>query len=156
GMACGGEWSADGAFALLRRSAPFEALDRADFDACLDFLAGDLAAPAGAYEPGPGAPPRWTSPRIWKTRGHFGVRSRRRLRWFWGNVGTITSEESVRVVVDGVEVGTLEGAYADRLQAGDRFVLDGRALEFRRLEGPVVHARATGGEPELPRWSSDR
>ena len=78
------------------------------------------------------------------------------IRWFWSNVGTITSEESVRVLADGVEIGTLEGAYAERLQAGDRFVLDGRALEFRRLEGLIVHARAADGEPSLPRWSSDR
>jgi ATP-dependent helicase Lhr and Lhr-like helicase len=53
-------------------------------------------------------------------------------------------------------IGTLEGAYTERLQAGDRFVLDGRALEFRRLEGLTVHAKSTGGEPNLPRWSSDR
>ena len=36
GMASGEEWSGDDAFALLRRSAPFAALDRTDFDACLD------------------------------------------------------------------------------------------------------------------------
>src|SRR5262249_22166115 len=78
------------------------------------------------------------------------------VRWFWGNVGTINSEESVRVVAGGIDVGTLEGAYAERLQAGDLFVLDGRSLEFRRLEGRIVHARPSGGEPNLPRWSSDR
>jgi ATP-dependent Lhr-like helicase len=74
----------------------------------------------------------------------------------WGNVGTIHSEESCRVMADGTPVGTVEAAYAERLQAGDRFVLDGRALEFRRLEGAIVHARGSGGEPNLPRWSSDR
>ena len=141
GMACGGEWSADDAFDLVRKAAPMAALRRADFDACLDFLAGDLAAPAGAFEPEPGAAPRWTSPRIWKHRGRFGIRNRRVVRWFWNNVGTITSEESVRVLADGVAIGTLEGAYAERLQSGDRFVLDGRCLEFRRLEGLTVHAR---------------
>jgi ATP-dependent Lhr-like helicase len=78
------------------------------------------------------------------------------VRWLWSNIGTIYSEESVRVVVDGVEVGTLEGAYAERLQPGDCFVLDGRALEFRRLDALTVHAIPTGGEPTLPRWSSDR
>ena len=57
GMACGGEWSADEAFALVRRAAPMADLTRADFDACLDFLAGDLAAPAGAFEPEPGSTP---------------------------------------------------------------------------------------------------
>jgi ATP-dependent Lhr-like helicase len=156
GMACVGEWSADEAFHLVRRTAPMETLNRLDFDACLDFLAGNLAAPAGAVEPEPGATPRWTAPRIWKHAGRFGVRNRRVVRWLWSNIGTIYSEESVRVVVDGVDVGTLEGVYAERLQPGDCFVLDGRALEFRRLDALTVHAIPTGGEPTLPRWSSDR
>ena len=156
GMACGGEWSADEAFALVRRSGAMADLPRSDFDACLSFLAGELAAPPGAYEPEPGSTPRWTAPRIWKKAGLFGVRNGLIPRWFRANVGTITSEESVRVQVDGSAIGSLEGAYADRLQPGDRFVLDGRALEFIRLDGLTVHARGTGGEPNLPRWSSDR
>lgn len=156
GLACVGQHDADAAFALVRRAAPFEHLERSDFDACLAFLAGELAAPAGAYEPEPEATPRWTAPRLWKSRGLFGLRNQRVLRWFRSNVGTITSEASVRVLVDGREIGTLEGAYAERLQRGDRFVLDGRALEFLRLADFVVHARATGGEVDLPRWTSDR
>jgi ATP-dependent helicase Lhr and Lhr-like helicase len=156
GMACGGEWTCDEAFALLRRASPFAALERADFDAVLDFLAGELASPAGAYEPDPGAQPRWTSPRIWRHRGRFGARSRRVLRWFWCNVGTITSEEHVRVVVDGLEIGTLEAAYAERLQSGDRFVLDGRALEFRKMHERSAIVRSSSNPSELPRWTSDR
>jgi ATP-dependent helicase Lhr and Lhr-like helicase len=156
GMACGGEWSCDDAYSLLRRSAPFRDLARNDFDACLDFLAGELAAPPGAHQPERGANPRWTSPRIWRLRGRFGVRNRRVLRWFWSNVGTITSEESVRVVAEGREIGTVEASYAERLKSGDRFVLDGRSLEFRRLEESMVHVRAAGADAGLPRWTSDR
>lgn len=156
GMACGGEWSVDDAFALVRRAAPMATLAREDFDACLGFLTGSLASPAGAFEPEPGAAPRWTSSRLWLNRGRFGLRSRRVARWLWTNVGTINSEESVRVLADGDELGTLEGAYAERLQPGDCFVLDGRVLEFRRLEGFALHARRCDGEANLPRWSSDR
>jgi Lhr-like helicase len=156
GMACEGEWATDAAFDLVRRAGSMTNLTRTDFDACLAFLAGDLAAPPGAFEPEPGATPRWTAPRIWRERGRFGIRNARVVRWFRRNVGTITSEESVRVLVDGVALGTLEGAYAERLQPGDRFVLDGRALEFRRREGGLLHAAPAGGDPDLPRWSSDR
>ena len=141
---------------MLCRAAPMAALSRNDFDACLSFLAGELTSPPGAYEPEPGAALRWSTARIWKRNGWFGVRGRRVERWFWTNVGTISSEESVQVVVDGVAIGTLEGAYADRLVAGDRFVLDGRSLEFRRREGSVIEARAGGDEPGLPIWHSDR
>ncbi len=151
-----GECAVEQAFTLLRRAGPMAGLARHDFDACLDFLAGDLAAPPGAFEPEPGAAPRWSSPRIWKRNGWFGVRGRRVTRWFWTNVGTITSEETVQVLVDGVAIGTLEGAYAERLVPGDRFVLDGRSLEFRRRDGLVIQARAGGAEPGLPIWHSDR
>ncbi len=131
-MACAGECAVEDAFALFRRAGPMASLARPDFDSCLDFLAGELAAPPGAYEPEPGAAPRWSSPRIWKRNGRFGVRGPRVVRWFWMNVGTISTEETVRVMLDGVAIGTLDGAYADRLALGDRFVLDGRSLEFRR------------------------
>jgi ATP-dependent Lhr-like helicase len=156
GMACSGEQSVDAAWALFRRTAPMAGLSQADFQACLDYLSGQLPGPPGAGEPEPGAAPRWTSPRLWHREGRFGLRSRRVARWFWMNVGTIHSEESVRVLVGGVAIGMLEASYAERLVAGDRFVLDGRALEVRRLEGSILIARPTGGEPNLPRWTSDR
>ncbi len=156
GLACVGQHEADPTFELVRRAEPFQDLDRSDFDACLAFLAGELPTPAGAYEPDPDAAPKWTASRLWKTNGLFGIRNQRIVRWFRSNVGTITSEATVRVLADEVEIGTLEGAYAERLQAGDRFVLDGRSLRFDRLDGLVVHARSAGGDPDLPRWTSDR
>ena len=54
-MACAGECEVEQAFALLRRAAPMAVLSRNDFDACVNFLAGELASPPGAYEPEPGA-----------------------------------------------------------------------------------------------------
>ena len=131
-------------------------LTRKDFDACLDFLAGELSVAAGFVEPESGAAPRWTAPRLWKHEGKFGLRSRRVARWFWSNVGTINSEETVRVMESGVAIGTLEAAFAERLVPGDRFVLDGRAFEFRRLERSTLFARSSPGEPSLPRWTSSR
>jgi ATP-dependent Lhr-like helicase len=156
GLACADEQSADEAFLLISRAAPMAELSRADFDACLAFLSGRLPGPAGASEPHGIGNPRWTAPRLWWRDVAFGLRSPRVARWFWRNVGTITSEESVRVLANGIEVGTLEAAYAERLQRGDRFVLDGRPLEFRRLEGWALHAADAGGNPGLPRWISDR
>ena len=100
--------------------------------------------------------PRWTSPRIWKAKGLFGIRGWRVVRWFQSNVGTIHSEPTVRVMDGGVAVGTLEASYAERLISGDRFVLDGRVFKFRRLENWIVHVRPDHGEPNLPRWTSDR
>ncbi|MDX2038062.1 MAG: DEAD/DEAH box helicase [Isosphaeraceae bacterium] len=155
-FACLGEWSCDRVYEIITRSAAMAALPRRDFDECLAFLAGELAAPPGAFEPEAGSTPRWTSPRIWKSRGLFGIRNRRVMRWFWGNVGTIASEESTAVQVDGRALGRLESDYADSLQPGDRFVLDGRALICKRHEAGSIIAVGTGGEPALPIWRSDR
>ena len=44
GLAMAGEWSADDAYALIRRSAPFADLSRRDFDDCLAYLFGLDAA----------------------------------------------------------------------------------------------------------------
>ena len=52
-MACAGEQNVDQVFDLFRKAGPMAELARADFDACLASLAGDLAAPAGAFEPEP-------------------------------------------------------------------------------------------------------
>jgi ATP-dependent Lhr-like helicase len=156
GMACHGDQCADEAFKLIRNALPMAELGQADFDACLDFLAGKLGTPAGAVDAEDGMGPRWTSPRLWSRHGQFGLRCQRVARWFRSNVGTIHSEETVRVIESGVSIGTLEAAYAERLVPGDRFVLDGRALEFRRLDRSTLFARSTAGEPALPRWTSTR
>ncbi len=155
-IACLSEQNVDAIFELFRRAGPMAGLTRHDFDACLASLAGDLAAPAGAFEPEPGAAPRWTSPRIWKNKGWFGVRSWKTTRWFRSNVGTIHSEPSLRVHAEGRAVGTLEASYAERLVSGDRFVLDGRVFQFHRLRQSTVEVRPVQGDPNLPRWTSDR
>jgi ATP-dependent Lhr-like helicase len=156
GIACGGEGESEMAYALVRRATPFAGLSRRDFDDCLAYLAGELAAPAGAMEAERPGGIAWTAPRLWKSRGAFGLRSGRVRRWLWMNVGTIASEETARVEVEGRPIGTLEAAYAERLQAGDRFVLDGRALEVAARRDGVIAARAAAGEVDLPRWTSDR
>jgi len=155
-LACSDDQNCDSVFKTVCKSWPYRNLSRPDFDSCLGYLSGELTAPSGAWEPEPGATPRWTAPRIWKAKGEFGIRHRRVARWFRMNVGTITSEESMTVECSGQRIGHLESSYADQLQAGDRFVLDGKALEYRRTEGSTIHSRPAGGEALFPRWTSER
>ena len=103
GMACNGDQCADEAFELIRNALPMAELSRADFDACLDFLAGKLGrAGRSCRSEDSEALPRWTSPRLWSRDGQFGLRNRRVARWFRNNVGTIHSEETVRVIERGI------------------------------------------------------
>ena len=53
------------------------------------------------------------------------------------------------------EVGDVDQSFADRLQPGDRFLLDGRCLEFRRREGTTLIVDETPGRPATPRWGGD-
>ena len=156
GIACGDDSHADTIYQMVRKSWAFRSLERADFDTCLNYLSGDLAAPAGAYQKEQGAAPRWTSPRLWKSGGFFGIRHRRVIRWFRMNCGTIYSEESLVVMSGGRRIGQLEQPYADRLQPGDRFCLDGRTLEFKRIDQNIIVARDTGGDSMMPQWTSER
>jgi ATP-dependent Lhr-like helicase len=50
-------------------------------------------------------------------------------------------------------IGELDEAYADRLQPGDRFMLDGRCLELRQREGRALLVDEVLGRPEVPRWN---
>jgi ATP-dependent Lhr-like helicase len=43
--------------------------------------------------------------------------------------------------------------FADRLQPGDRFLLDGRCLEYRHSEGTDLLVDEVIGRPLTPRWS---
>ena len=156
GMACAGECEVRETLALVRRSSTFASLSDADFQACLAYLSAELAAPAGAYESEQTGDLKRSGARIWKTRGFFAVRNRRVMRWLWSNIGTITTEESVRVRANGEDLGTVEAAYAERLQTGDRFLLDGRVLEVKSRLGNILRASAVAGDPGLPRWTSDR
>jgi ATP-dependent Lhr-like helicase len=156
GQACAGITSIDHFFDLVCRSWPFRDLSRSDFDACLNYLCGDLPAPAGAAESEDGQALRWTSPRLRKSGDQFSLSRGRVARWFRMNVGTIDSEESHAVEADGVRIGHLESVYADRLEPGDRFVLDGRALSVRRITTGIVEAKPASGEAYFPVWTSDR
>ncbi len=155
GQACSGESSADGFFGLVKRTWTFRDLTREDFDACMNYLCGDTTAPAGAAETDSGTL-RWTPPRLVRAGDRFRVRDRRTARLFRMNSGTIDSEETVPVAVEGRAIGHLEMMYADRLKPGDRFVLDGRSLSMKRAEQGKVEAIEADGYADFPVWTSDR
>ena len=155
GMASAGTWTPDEAFAPVRRSYPYRDLSRKDFDACLAYLHG--------LDPD-GRP--WLPPRLRGDAGAFAIRDERTARLLRRNLGTILAEERVAVLASfsrdpegsadpsWLEIGDVDQAFADRLQPGDRFLLDGRCLEFRRREGEMVFVQEVPGRPATPRWAA--
>ncbi len=169
GLASTGIWHPDEAFDLVRRAHPFRSLLRHDFDACLDYLSGAR---------------NWLPARLHWEEGRFQLLDERTLRLLRRNLGTILAEEPCEVVCEargGHEpprgdtpggshppltshklIGHVDEAFAERLAPGDRFLLDGLCLEFRRLEHPPgrqvglrLVAVEVAGRPRTPRWAGD-
>jgi ATP-dependent Lhr-like helicase len=163
GMAAQQPWTAAEAFDLVRRAGPYQDLSRHDFDDCLDYLSGRNREGRD-----------WLPPRLRWHDEVFTILDARTARLLRRNIGTILAAEAraVRLALADCEgrtadcleeaalrnpqstitLGQVDDAFADRLQAGDRFLLDGRCLEFRRLDGRALLVEETTGRPAPPRW----
>jgi ATP-dependent Lhr-like helicase len=174
GMAAQRPWSPEEAFALVRRAHPYRDLTRDDFDDCLHYL-------SGRHRDGRA----WLPARLKWIDGEFTILDQRTARLVQRNLGTILAEEQRPVLVSrrqeaggrrqGTEmigtadafaeiahlspptssVGEVDDAFAERLQPGDRFLLDGRCLEVRRNEGRSVLVEEVVGRPAVPRWNGE-
>lgn len=152
GMAMTESWSPAEALNLVRRAHPYRELSDADFYRCLDYLSGRHADGSA-----------WLPSRLaWTDDGRFTIASEALAKLLRRNLGTIVSDEprAIRLLTEenGEEkktaLGTLDELYADRLQPGDRFLLGGRPLEYRRRDRAALLVREAGGQPAPPRWVS--
>jgi ATP-dependent Lhr-like helicase len=158
GMATQQVQTPDTAFARVRRAYPYRNLPREDFDACLDYLTGRRSDGK-----------TWLPARLSWQDETFRVRNAQTARLLRQNLGTILTEEprSVRLAVPDPgednasefaptpQVGQLDLAFADRLQPGDRFLLDGRCLEYRRADGSGLLVQEVQGSPAVPVWGGE-
>lgn len=150
GMAMTGAWLPDEAFALFRRAAPFRELPREDFQECLDYLSGRRRDGAD-----------WLPARLRWQDGRFTIADERTAKLLRRNLGTILTEDAcaIRLRDPGGEddapaksLGEVDQAYAERLQPGDRFVLDGRCLELKKRDASALLVEEVFGRPQVPRW----
>jgi ATP-dependent Lhr-like helicase len=151
GMAAAGSWQAEETFALVRRAYPYRNLDRRDFDDCLTYLQG--LGKDGEV---------WLPARLRCEAGRYLVCDQPTAQLLRRNLGTILAEETAVVVLCRLQLnerrialGQVDRAYAERLQPGDRFLLDGRCLECKRLERTTVIVEEVLGRPVAPRWGGD-
>jgi len=155
GMAVQSCWSPEDAFTLVRQAYPYRDLTRSDFDACLDYL-------SGRHSDGR----TWLPARLRWENGEFTVADQRTIRLLRRNSGTIVADENRSVRLQDEErdpfaplaprfsplIGEVDELFADRLQPGDRFVLDGRCLEYQRKDGSALLVSEVAGRPQAPRW----
>jgi ATP-dependent Lhr-like helicase len=161
GMACAGACCADEVYELVRCSYPFRDLARTDFDDCLSYLFGRDRDGGD-----------WLRSRLIGDSQAFTVCDEGTAKLLRRNLGTILAEETATVVIADCElrfadtaqsairnpqfaIGTVDLAFAERLQPGDRFLLDGRCLEVRQVAGNEVYVDDANGRPAVPRWGGD-
>jgi ATP-dependent Lhr-like helicase len=148
GLAVFASSTPDEAFALVRRSYPFRALTRAQFDRVLRYLEGGGVSLERNYRSVFG------KVRI-DERGCLALPLPRVARDYYQNIGTITSDSMISVQLGRRRIGQVEEMFMKGLRAGDVFVLNGRCvrlIETRLLTAKV--AAADNALPTVPRWNA--
>ncbi len=138
-------WSADEAYALVKRSFSFHDLPKKDFLAVLDYLSSrnpDIKVFA----------------KVWfdEAEGRFGKKKGTRMIYYT-NVGTIPEEGTYHVYSErGTPLGELSERFVEYLSPGDVFVLGGRTYQFARARGTTVYVKdASGRRPTVPSWTGE-
>lgn len=147
--ACAGPFTADALYAEVTQAGPYADLTRADFDACLDFVAtGGYAL--RAYD-------RWQ--RLKQTGDQWHLRDPRAAARIRMNLGTITDTETLKVrwSQGGAPLGEVEEAFAATLTPGDSFLIGGQVVRFDALRELTVEvSRAPARAPKVAVFSGTK
>ncbi len=148
-MGCTAYWTRDEAFALVRSAYPFRDLERADFDAVLDYLAGGGESLRRQYAEVFG--------KIELDDEGFRTRDGKVRREFLQNIGVIPDVGQVRVRTNRQSLGSVEESFIRQLRIGDIFVLAGRPVRLEKVSQMEAWvARADGSLPTVPRWNANK
>ena len=153
GMACGGPFHPDDAYAEITRAAPYAALSRRDFDDTLLFVENGGYALA-AYD-------RYR--KLFRdAEGRVHVRSERVARQHRMNIGTIVEAPLLKVRLvgrrrGGTVLGEIEEYFVNLLRPGDTFMFAGRLLRFLGIRDMMCECAEGGaGEPMVPAYEGGR
>jgi ATP-dependent Lhr-like helicase len=142
------EWEADRLFDLVRRTAPYRDLTRADFDRVLRMEAERLPTE-----------PKGTAPRLYWDTLRNRVRGRRGARLaVVTSGGTIpdTTDYDVVLEPDGITLGQVNEDFAQESMRGDIFTLGNAPWRILRIQrGRMVVESAKGLPPTIPFWHGE-
>jgi len=142
--ACAGSFVAPALYAEVITAGPYAGLSRAEFDACLDFVAtGGYAL--RAYD-------RWQ--RLKETGGRWHLRDPRAAAVIRQNLGTIIDIETLKVRLrnqfGGTPLGEVEEDFAATLTPGDTFLIGGQVVRYEGLREMTVEvSRTPGRDPKV-------
>jgi ATP-dependent Lhr-like helicase len=147
-LAAGGGLVPDEAFEEVRRTHAFRKLSREQFDELLLFLThgGRSLAAYPAYH------------RLKEYEGRYLVFDKKMIHQHLMNVGTITSDPSMRIrYLRGGSLGTVEESFVSKLKKGDVFVFGGKVLEYVMVKDLTLLVRAApAAVAPVPIWWGSR
>lgn len=137
--ACAGPFDAENLYHEVTTAGPYALLTKAEFDACLDFVAtGGYALKA--YD-------RWQ--RLKLTNGKWHLRDPRAAALIRQNLGTIIDIETLKVRLrnqfGGTPLGEVEESFAATLTPGDTFLIGGQIVRYESLREMTVEVSKTPG-----------
>ena len=150
GMSITRKWNVDEAFSLVKKAYSYRDLPRKDFDALLNYLAGNYV----------GLESRRVYGKIWydgKER-MFGRRGKMAQVIYMLNLGTIPDEVAINVFdLSKKWIGNIEEEFLTKLKPGDIFTLGGRLYRFEYAKGMKCFvSEAKTSAPTIPPWFSEQ
>lgn len=116
----------------IRSTYSFKDLKEEEFQSLLDFLTygGRSLSAYSNYH------------RLKEFKGKFLIFDKKMLQQHMMNVGTITSDPSIRIrFMKGGDLGSVEESFVGRLKKGDHFVFAGRTLEYVLVRDLTLYVR---------------
>jgi len=138
----------DEAFDEVKRTYAYRNLRREEFDHLLMFLVhGGRSLSAYPYYH-----------RLKELNGRYLVHDKKMIHAHMMNVGTITSDPSMRIkYLSGGSLGTVEESFVSKLKKGDKFVFAGKVLEYVMIKDLTVMVRAApANSAAIPIWWGSR
>ena len=149
-MAAAAPFHPDAMFDEIRRTAPYAAIPRQDFDDVLRFVE-DGGYALAAYD-------RYR--KLFRdAEGRVHIRGARTARQARMNIGTIVEAPllKVRYAARGGSLGEIEESFVTMMSPGDTFMFAGRLLRFMRIRETTVEVQdGGGGEPMVPAYAGAR
>ena len=149
--ACAGPFDGAALYAEVISAGPYALLAKADFDACLEFVAtGGYAL--RAYD-------RWQ--RLMIRHGKWTLRDPRAAAVIRQNLGTIIDIDTLKVRLrgrmGGTPLGEIEEYFAASLTRGDTFLIGGQVVRYEGLNELTVEVtRQPGRDPKVAVFSGTK
>ena len=148
GMSIEGDWRLQDAYQLVTLSGPYRDLSLEDFEDVIAYLSGQGKV-LGSYG---------TYGKIILDGDRFRVADQKTARNYYLNVGVISSDYEMKILSSKYRpLGAVEEAFIASLQPNEAFVVGGRPVRVKHIQGNTAIVEPAKGEQiKTPRWMGNK